>query len=180
VQLAVVGDAVDVDFAQVEEGSFATSPIWTEGTPLARAGDVLSVSTAGWPVGAGRVSLRVQMLWSGTPADHCILDVMPGATFAGGVRLYTDGLSGATRFLTADAGFSLWAGRVYVWPDGGQVLVGGDWGGGVAGLTIDGTRTEVTGATMPTALAAEARLGSRAGGGLQINGWLADLEVSHV
>lgn len=48
VRIVTSGDAIAVDFAQLEDGGFATSPILVEGTAVTRAADNASISATGF------------------------------------------------------------------------------------------------------------------------------------
>jgi hypothetical protein len=165
VQLAVVGDAVDVDFAQVEEGTFATSPIWTEGTPLARAADVLSVSTAGWPLTRGRIGIR----YNGEKG--------------GGRTLFTTGSLSGVVGRVGTSSLSCYVNGIFV---GDAVMLPKEfrltceWGDGSSRWFVDSAGPVGVRALVPSALAPLAYVGSENGFSYFANGWLADLEVSHV
>lgn len=59
-RLAAAGDAVAVDFAQNEEGAFATSPILTGAAAASRAPEALSVPVAAFVFAAGEGTLAVE------------------------------------------------------------------------------------------------------------------------
>lgn len=176
--LGYQGDVFDVDWCQVEDGSFPTSPIWTEGTALARAADVLSVSTEGWPVGAGRIALRFSSIANATGSDRYLFDAadsvngvdgfIVGAGAAANRVAVAIRLSGTSTYATSPDSQEWGIGERLEW------LWTGDlcrvWRGDVMGMVA---------VAAPAAIRATAMLG-HSGGVLQANGWLADLEVSHV
>ncbi len=176
VRIAVVGDAVDFDFAQVEDGTFPTSPIWTEGTALARAADVLHISTTGWPITAGTVRLRYRAI-TGAGDDPCVLldtraaALSPGYILevrAGGtVALVIGDGSTFPRVEAAHGGFE--PGR----------LIEARWGVGSGRMTV-GATTASGALISPTGSAAIGYLGRRVDGVADVyaNGWIADLEVA--
>jgi hypothetical protein len=50
IKLATSGDAVAMDFGQVEDGAFATSPVLTTGASATRSQDLASMSTIRYPI----------------------------------------------------------------------------------------------------------------------------------
>lgn len=180
---AVAGDVVDVEIAQVEEGAFATSPILTAGTPLARAADVLSVSTAGWPVVAGRVAIRFAPVWSGTPpASASLLDARSGIP-GDGIAWYL-AVDGSQRFNFRRAADSATAdsasiAQTYI----AATRVSAGWTSAGALFTRDSAPVANIGSPTGLALAAlgaTARVGCVFNGSGFANAWLSDLEVSGV
>jgi hypothetical protein len=182
-RFAEAGAIVDVDWCQVEDGTFPTSPIWTEGTPLARAADVLTVSTAGWPVGAGRVAIRFAPVWSGTPpATASLLDArsgIPGDGFAW--YLAADGSQRFNFRRAADSATADSASIAQTYIAATRVSAG--WTSAGALFTRDSAPVAHIGSPTGLALAAlvaTARVGCSFIGGAFANAWLSDLEVSHV
>jgi hypothetical protein len=172
---------IDVDFGDVSEGYFALSPVATEGTPLARAADVLSVSTAGWPVAAGRISIRVAPVFDVAPAGSAFIFDSRTAAAGTGVALYArdiapNRLAGICRN-TADASF---VSAPCTWARLAGIVASIGWGATVY-VEASGTRGAAAEGTgkLPTAHAAMAMIGAAVGGVGSANAWLSDLEVSH-
>jgi hypothetical protein len=165
--LAASGDVIDVEVAQVEDGSFRTSWIVTAGTALARAADVLSVSTAGWPLARGRIGIRYN-----------------GENGGGGGRtLFTTGsLSGVVGRVGSNA-LACYVNNTFV---GGAVTLPTEyrltceWGDGSSRWFVDSAGPVGVRALVPSAIAPLAYVGSENGFSYFANGWLSDLEVSHV
>jgi hypothetical protein len=164
---------IDVDFGDVSEGSFALSPVATEGTPLARAADVLSVSTTGWPVGAGRVACRGQT-HGAAGSIRRIVSARPGGSNNGWALLVTN----VTGFVCGDGAAERSATAALV-EDGKSHRYGAAWGSGVGRASFDDVFGETASVPIPNGLPANAYIGSLAGVNA-FNGWLSDLEVSSV
>jgi hypothetical protein len=64
IKLATSGDAVDVDIAQTETGTVATSPIITYGAAVTRAADNITLATSLWPY---QQNLSILVEWSDGP-----------------------------------------------------------------------------------------------------------------
>jgi hypothetical protein len=64
IRLATSGDAVAMDFGQVEDEGFATSPVLTEGATATRAVDDVPMTTAlvpGWYLGSGTFQIDAEL-----------------------------------------------------------------------------------------------------------------------
>ena len=80
IRLAVSGDAVAMDFGQVEDGAFATSPILTTGASVTRAVDAASISGSnfnGW-ITQGKGTLLATFL--DTPSRNVYAGISNGSS----------------------------------------------------------------------------------------------------
>lgn len=84
VRVSTAGDAVDVDFAQLEAGFWQTTPI----SGASRSTETITMATARWPGTSGFYEAVLMPTWTQTAGDGDIRSIVD-STPSSGVRLYT-------------------------------------------------------------------------------------------
>lgn len=78
-RIVTSGDAIDVDFGQNENGTFATSSIATTTAAVTRAADVCSILTSAFPFNASEGTIVAEGLSpAGASANNCIAELNDG------------------------------------------------------------------------------------------------------
>lgn len=177
IRLGTNGDAVDVDCAQDEAGSFATSPIVTGAATVARNADSVSMSATKLPFAACSVSLLFTPLWStSTPNELIETRVSNGVGFASYID--TDNKLYLVTKNTAAATTQTGSTNALTWTPGQTYAIRLVYGSGNHYLYRDGvlvgSNTAGT-AIMPDNAPATLRIGQAFTDGFQADGYLSDI-----
>lgn len=133
VRIQTNGDSVVVDFAQIEEKTFATSAITTAGIAVARAPDSYQMATYGFPTYEGAIEFTYTPLWSTRPAP---VTVFTGASASNGVNVSVSSttLVAVIRVATVDTTLT----ANLTWVAGAAYRIRVAWGGGRISLYRNG------------------------------------------
>ena len=189
IRLGTNADAVDVDFAQLEAGYWATTPM----NGASRAADVVSIAPSGsWPVAVGFVEATVTPAWvlngAGDSDYHTVFDGRPGGGNGDAQYEYIQDTGGTATYGVRNAGAptqstaalvsapSAWVGDLLF---GAPRLHRVEWDSGRIRYRLNGVtrNTSVVAVNLPAAAPVAFKLGALYDSTLQFNGFIGNIRI---
>lgn len=182
IKLGTSGDAVDVDFAQLEVGNFSTTPVVNDGS---RSADDVRVVTTSWPITQGSFEVRYSPF--GMPSDfgteiRYLVDTRETNTAGGdGIWLNLTGTNAKVGTITGGADFtqnSSFTTNDYITPYGKPRLWRMEWDTTSLRLKVNGVIRGTSNAPFLPTLHSGNRIGSRYDTAKFGQGVFSDIAVS--